>query len=123
VHAVRGTAEHGARRLRAALETVGTQEPSPGLAALYAALAHLYFAGGRIDEQLAAAAWAVELACAVGDDRIRADAETRRALTLLLLGRMEDAQRVLEEAIPLAQAADDLDILGRALTNVGGVYG
>jgi tetratricopeptide (TPR) repeat protein len=35
---------------------------------------------------------------------------------------MEDAQRVLEEAILLAEAAGDLDLLGRALTNVGGVY-
>jgi tetratricopeptide (TPR) repeat protein/transcriptional regulator with XRE-family HTH domain len=123
VHAVRGTAEDGVRRLQAALETVGTQEPSHGLAALYAALAHLYFADGRIDEQLAAAEQAVELARAVGDDRILADAETKRGLALLLLGRMEDAQCVLEEAIPLAEAAGDLDILGRALTNVGGVYG
>jgi tetratricopeptide (TPR) repeat protein len=90
---------------------------------LYAALAHLYLAGGRIDEQLAAAERAVELARAVGDDRILADAETKRALALLLSGRLEDAQRVLEEAIPLAEAAGDLDILGRMLTNVGSVYG
>jgi tetratricopeptide (TPR) repeat protein len=101
----------------------GTDEPSHGLAALYAALAHLYFAGGRIDEQLVVAERAVELARAAGDDRILADAETKRALALLLLGRLEDAQRVLEEAIPLAEAAGDLDILGRMLTNVGSVYG
>jgi tetratricopeptide (TPR) repeat protein len=123
VHAVRGTAEDGIRRLRAALEAVGMDEPTPGLAALYAALAHLYFAGGRIDEQLVAAERAMELARAVGDDRILADAETKRALALLLLGRLEDAQRVLEEAIPLAEAVGDLDILGRMLTNVGSVYG
>jgi tetratricopeptide (TPR) repeat protein len=64
----------------------------------------------------------VELARAVGDDRILADAETKRALALLLLGRMEDARSVLEEAIPLADAAGDLEILGRMLTNVGSVY-
>jgi tetratricopeptide (TPR) repeat protein len=123
VHAVRGTVEEGIKRLQAALEMGGTDEPSPGLAALYAALAHLYFAGGRIDEQLPAAERAVELARAVGDDRILADAETKRALALLLLGRMEEAQHALEEAIPLAEAAGDLDILGRMLTNVGSVYG
>jgi tetratricopeptide (TPR) repeat protein len=39
------------------------------------------------------------------------------------LGRLEDARRVLEEAIPLAEAAGDLEILGRMLTNVGSVYG
>src|SRR5205085_8578940 len=123
VHADRGTAEDGIRRLQAALEMGGMDEPSPGLAALYDALAHLYFAGGRLDEQLAAAERAMELARAVGADSILADAETKRGLALLLLGRLEEAQRVLEEAIPLAEAAGDLDILGRMLTNVGSVYG
>jgi tetratricopeptide (TPR) repeat protein len=122
VHAVRGTAEDGVRRLRAALETVSMREPSHGLAALYAALAHLYFASGRTGEQLTAAERTVELARVVGDDRILADAETKRGLALLLLGRMEEAQRVLEEAIPLAEAVGDLDILRQVLTSAASVY-
>jgi tetratricopeptide (TPR) repeat protein len=121
VHAARGTPEDGVRRLRAALETVSTDEPSHGLAALYAALAHLYFASGRTGEQLAAAERAAELARVVDDDRILADAQNRRGLALLLMGRMEDGQRVLEEAIPLAEAVGDLGILSRVLTNVSGV--
>jgi tetratricopeptide (TPR) repeat protein/transcriptional regulator with XRE-family HTH domain len=123
VHATRGTPEAGVRRLRAALETVGTYGPSPGLAALYVALAHQYFAGGRGDEQLASAERAAELARAVGDNRILADAETKRGLALLLMGRLEEAQRVLEEAIPLAEAVGDLDILRQVLTSVASVYG
>jgi tetratricopeptide (TPR) repeat protein len=122
VHAVRGTAEDGVRRLRAALETWTQHEPSPGLAALYAALAHLYFASGRTGEQLAAAERAAELARVVGDDRILADAENRRGLALLLLGRLEEAQQVLEETIPLTEAVGDLNTLARVLTNVAGVY-
>jgi tetratricopeptide (TPR) repeat protein len=59
----------------------------------------------------------------VGDDRILADAETKRGLALLFLGRMEDAQRVLEEAIPRAEAVGDLDILRQVLTSVANVYG
>jgi tetratricopeptide (TPR) repeat protein len=123
VHAVRGTAEDGVRRLRAALEALGMDGPSHGLAALYAALAHLYFASGRTAEQLAAAERAAELARTVGDERILADAETKRGLALLLLGRMKEAQRVLEEAIPLAEAVGDLDILRQVLTSVANVYG
>jgi tetratricopeptide (TPR) repeat protein len=122
VHGVRGTPEVGVRRLRAALETVSTGEPSHGLAALYAALAHLYYASGRTNEQLAAAERAAELARVVGDDRILADAQNRRGLALELLGRLEEAQHVLEEAIPLAEAAGDLGTLARLLTNVAGVY-
>jgi tetratricopeptide (TPR) repeat protein len=122
VHAARGTPEDGVRRLRAALETVGTDEPSHGLAVLYAALAHLYFAGGWIDEQLAAAERAAELARGVGDNRILVDAQNRRGLALFLMGRLEEAQCVLEEAIPLAEAVGDLVTLGRVFTNVGSVY-
>jgi hypothetical protein len=36
---------------------------------------------------------------------------------------MEEAQRVLEEAIPLAEAVGDLDILRQVLTSVAHVYG
>jgi tetratricopeptide (TPR) repeat protein/transcriptional regulator with XRE-family HTH domain len=123
VHAVRGTAEDGVRRMRAVLETMDTPEPSPGLAALYAALAHLYFASGRIGEQLAAAERAAELARVVGDGRILADAETKRGLALFYLGRLEEAQRVLEEVIPLTEAVGHLDILRQVLTSMASVYG
>src|SRR5436305_12938716 len=45
----------GEAGLLAAPDTMGTHEPSQGLAALYAALAHLHFAGGRSGEQQATA--------------------------------------------------------------------
>jgi tetratricopeptide (TPR) repeat protein len=108
--------------VRCALAQIGQAHAARGAAAPYTALAHLYYAGGRTGEQLAAAERAVQLARVVGDDRIRADAESWRGLALLHLGRMEEAQRVLEEAIPLAEAVGDLAILGRALTVVAGAY-
>jgi tetratricopeptide (TPR) repeat protein len=95
---------------------MGTHEPSHGLAALYAALAHLYFSGGRTSEQRAA-----ELARVLAVERILVDAENRRGLALFMVGRVDEAQRVLEEAIPLAEAVGDLDILARVLTNAANV--
>jgi tetratricopeptide (TPR) repeat protein len=97
-------------------DTMGMHEPSQGLAALYAALAHLHFAGGRIGEQRAA-----ELARVLAVERILVDAENRRGLALFMVGRMDEAQRVLEEAIPLAEVVGDLDILARVLTNAANV--
>jgi tetratricopeptide (TPR) repeat protein/transcriptional regulator with XRE-family HTH domain len=122
VHATRGTAEDGVRRLWTALETMDTREPSPGLAALYGALAHLYFVSGQSREQLVAAERAVDVSRVLGEERIRADAETRRALALLAMGRVEEARQELEEVIPLAEAVGDLDILNRALTQITSVY-
>jgi tetratricopeptide (TPR) repeat protein len=106
----------GEAGLLAVPDTMGTHEPSQGLAALYAALAHLHFAGGRTSEQRAA-----ELARMLAVERILVDAENRRGLALFMVGRMDEAQRVLEEAIPLAEAVGDLDILARVLTNAANV--
>jgi tetratricopeptide (TPR) repeat protein len=97
-------------------DTMGMHEPSQGLAALYAALAHLLFAGGRTGEQRAA-----ELARVLAVERILVDAENRRGLALFMVGRIDEAQRVLEEAIPLAEAVGDLHILARVLTNAANV--
>jgi tetratricopeptide (TPR) repeat protein len=106
----------GEAGLLAVPDTMGTHESSHGLAALYAALAHLLFAGGRTGEQRAA-----ELARVLAVERILVDAENRRGLALFMVGRMDEAHRVLEEAIPLAEAVGDLDILARVLTNAANV--
>ena len=45
-----------------------------------------------------------------------------RGLALLALGHREDAQRVLEGAVALAEAAADLDSLARALDNLSNVH-
>jgi tetratricopeptide (TPR) repeat protein len=73
VHASRGTVEEGLERLQPVLERLEASGVA-SLAALYVALARLFFSGGRYTEQLAAAERAVALARAGEDDKMRAEA-------------------------------------------------
>jgi len=124
VYAWKGMPEEGVRRLQPALRSLEAtgSGPSQGLAALYTALAHLFFAGGRYGEQLSAAERAATMARAVGDDAILAAAQNRRGVALLNVGRVEEARQVLEEAARVAEAAGDHDSLLRALNNTATVY-
>ncbi len=122
VHATRGTPQEGITRLQPLIEHGAARVASHGLAALHAALAHLCFVAGRYEEQRAAAERAAALARAVGDDRVRADAEQRRGLALLMLGRDEEALGVFAEVVPLAEAVGDLNSLCLALNNVASIY-
>jgi len=122
VHAVRVTPQEGVVRLEATREGVADGEASPGLAALHAALAHLYFVTGRYPETLDSAQRAADLARTVSDECVLAQAEGRRAVALTMLGRSEEAIPVLEEVIPLAEKVGDLDTLCRALNNLGDKY-
>jgi tetratricopeptide (TPR) repeat protein len=123
VHARRVTPQEGVRRVQALLAELGERTPSPGLAALYGALAHLYFVSAQYDEQLAASRRAEDLARALQDDRMLADAQIRRAFALLQMGRIEDGLNVLEASSPLAKKARDLANLCSALAMLGSVYG
>jgi len=122
VYAWTGMPEEGVRRLQPALRSLEAHGPSHGLAALYTALAHLFFAGGRYGEQLAAAERAAALARALGDDALLAAAQNRRGVALLNVGRVEEARRALEVAAAAAEATGDLDSLLRALNNSATVY-
>ena len=117
VHFLRGTAEEGVSRVRPLLDQLeegdGVGVPPASIAALHLALAQLYSATGRFAEELAAAERAGALA---GDeDTLLAEAAVRRALALLQLCRPEDAQRVLEEILPLAEQLGNLEVLQRVL--------
>jgi tetratricopeptide (TPR) repeat protein/transcriptional regulator with XRE-family HTH domain len=123
VHALRGTAEEGAARLRPALETLRTSGLSNGaLANLYVALAWLVNATGSYDEALDGAERAAQLARAAQDMPLLTQAELRRGQALLMLGRLDEGARVLQEAIPLAEAAGDLRSLRFALNSLGWVH-
>ena len=122
VHAARGTAEEGLERLQPLLERLDAGGV-PTLAALYIALARLFFLSGRYPEQLAAAEHAVALARAVEDDTTRAEAVWQHGLALLCVGRVEDGLRVTEEASRLAEAAGDLFSLAHALNLLTIAYG
>jgi tetratricopeptide (TPR) repeat protein len=122
VHADRGTSDEGIAYTGRMLEALEGGDPSPGMAALYAALAFLYFAAGRYREQQAAAERASELARRFGNDEILAAAEVRRASALLMLGQREQALAVLQDAIPLADRVGDLVSLHRALAAISEFY-
>jgi adenylate cyclase len=122
VHRFRGTLDEGIARVQPVLETLAWSGPSQGLSALNVALSHLFFAGGRFRESLQAAERASELARAVGDDRILAEAEVGRGTGLAYVGRREEGLKVLEDAIPLAEAVGDPFTLWRALNNAAEMY-
>jgi DNA-binding SARP family transcriptional activator/uncharacterized protein (DUF924 family) len=140
VYAFRGTPDEGVTHLSriSASETtanglLGSLEESSGaltqsgparasLAALYVALARLFYAMGRHTEELTAAERAVELARVVQNDLILAEAEVRRGSALTNLGHVEEGLQVLERAILLAETAGDLRSLCIALNNVAEVY-
>ncbi len=122
LHAWRATPTEGLARIQPLIETLTEGAPSAGIAALYAALAWLFLASGRYGESVLAAERAVELARAVGDDRILADAETRRGVALVGLGQREESRRVLEGVLPLARTVGDVEILVRLYNNLARNY-
>jgi transcriptional regulator with XRE-family HTH domain/tetratricopeptide (TPR) repeat protein len=116
VHARRGTAEEGIRRLRELLAGTGAHGLSPqGLADLYVALAQLYTGLERYDDLLDAAARAATLARQAGDERALGKAQMRRAAGLVQLGRGEEACQVLAAALVSLERANDLSGLAFAL--------
>jgi len=122
IHVARVTPEEGVRRFQPLVDTLESHGPSHGMAALYAALAHLYFATGRYPEQLVAAERAMQAARLLDDDRLLAEAEGRRSLALLMLGRPEEALVVSERVTAVAEVVGDLDSLRRALNVAATIY-
>jgi len=122
VHADRGTPEQGVAVLRPLADDLSGADPSHGLAALLVALGHLYFASGRYAELLDADRRAEEVARAIGDERVLAEALFGQGLALLKIGHIGEGLRSLEDAIPLAERAEHLYVLCWALYNVALVY-
>jgi len=114
--------QEGIARLEAALEALEGTEHLQTLARLWSEVAALYFWAGRYDDELAAAQKASDLARTIGDDRILAWAETRRATALTNLGHRDEGLAVYEGAIPVAESAGDIDTLSTLLNNLGFAY-
>jgi tetratricopeptide (TPR) repeat protein len=93
------------------------------LVKLYVALAGLQAAfSDRHREARATTERAVELARILGGAQLLAEALTQHASALVIMGHFVDAQRALEEAIPLAEASGDLvESLPKALWLLGHV--
>ncbi len=118
IHARRGAPQEGLAAVTAVLKVGGQDEVTPGRAALQAALAELYFTCGQYRQQLGAATRAADLARALGDEALLAQAEHWRSAALLTLGRAEEAVPALQDVIPLAEAAGDLSSHAQALSHV-----
>jgi tetratricopeptide (TPR) repeat protein len=84
------------------------------LAALYRAQSYLYHQGGRHEQALVAAEQAARIASAVDEAGLFADATSQRGRLLQLLGQGEAAGATLTEAVELAEAAGDLNVLAEA---------
>jgi tetratricopeptide (TPR) repeat protein len=122
VHTWRGTFDKGVAQIRGVLHGLGEDVSSHGLCALYLALAHLLFRTGRYGEQLEAAERAAEIARAVEDKALLAEAELQRAYSLPWTGRQEDFAPALEGVIRLAEEIGELTTLCRALCAVSYPY-
>jgi tetratricopeptide (TPR) repeat protein len=96
--------------------------PSRSLALLYAALVPLYnFIGDQAD-QLETTERLLRLARELTDDRLLAEAEIHRGVSLMYLGRYEEALQLLKSAIPRAESVGDLHIVCLALDFVSLIY-
>ncbi len=133
IHALRGTAKQGIEIVTTLLSRIEATSPGQGmegasqagLAALYTALANLYQETDESSQQLDAAERALELARSADDPagpRIVAEGQMWRAAALAELGDLEDARRMLEDAVPLAEASGDALTLSRSLNSLAMVY-
>ncbi|PZS00867.1 MAG: hypothetical protein DLM70_12930, partial [Chloroflexi bacterium] len=121
VHRRRGTPAEGIGRVQSMIDLMAWSGPSPALASLHVALAHLLFLIGKYREQMAAAEQGAAIARALGDDRLLGEAEMRRGTALDTLGDPEQGRKVLEGALPLVEAGGDLITLFTTLNNLGAV--
>jgi len=111
----RGSAETGIRRLQPLVEVREQQGSSHSLALLYAALVRLFNLKGRESDQFRATERLLELARGLTDDRLLAEAELHRGVSLMHFGRYEDAVQLLESAVSRAESVGNLHTLSDAL--------
>jgi tetratricopeptide (TPR) repeat protein len=97
----------GTELIRALLDRLGPREPTMSLASVYSSLSMNLIIAGRYNEALEAAQSAKEIARTLGDERTLAWVETMSGTALGLMGRLEEARRVLEERLSLAEDAND----------------
>jgi tetratricopeptide (TPR) repeat protein len=110
-----GAAEYGISRVQPLVEALERLPPTRSLALLYAALVRLYnFIGSQAD-QLDTTERLLDLTRRLTDDRLLAEAEVHRGVSLMYLGRYEEALQLLESAIPRAESIGDLHTVCLAL--------
>lgn len=123
VHSDRGSNDEGIARLQPLLDELAARgSASQEVGELEVALAHLYWRSSRYQESAEHAGKGSEIARALGDDDLLLEAETRRGTALLNI-EPEEARRVLEETVRLAEEQDNLQVLALALTNLSNAFG
>jgi tetratricopeptide (TPR) repeat protein len=118
-------AAEGRRRLQPLATALEGREASPGLAALVVVLAALGVRTGSgwfEPETVPRTAQAVDVARAVGEDALLAEALYAHGYALWRAGQRAEALPVLEQAAARAEAAGALDVLSRALALIGMLY-
>jgi tetratricopeptide (TPR) repeat protein/DNA-binding XRE family transcriptional regulator len=124
-HAYRGTGKEGIARLEPVLQLVETHGILPVQGKLRRALLYLLFHSGQYAGLYTSAEQLAHLARAIRDDSLLALAQMMRGMALNVDGsvgvaaRVKEVMRSTEEAIRLAEAVGDLEILSQSLHNAG----
>jgi tetratricopeptide (TPR) repeat protein len=105
-------------RLEARLQVYQPAQPSAGRARLLQALAELY-ADSNDERALETATQASALARQVGLTDTLVEAETRRGLSLMYLGRWPEAKKVFEDSLALVEELPDQDASANTLREIG----
>jgi len=119
-HHRQGNSQEALAEIQTMIDLLSWSGPSRALSSLNMTLTRILQSLGRGEEMLAAAERAGEIAQAIGDDVLLAEAGERRGTALTILGKAEQARLALEEAIPKLEAAGgEPRVLSSALTNLG----
>jgi tetratricopeptide (TPR) repeat protein/transcriptional regulator with XRE-family HTH domain len=123
IHLERRTPDEGIARLRPLFRWLEQEGLSPqGLADFCLMLAHLFFAGRHFKQTQAATKLAAKLAGMAQDQGLLGRVEIRQGTALQMLGRMDEAVRVVEDAARLCEATGDLRSLCAASCSLGDLY-
>jgi class 3 adenylate cyclase/tetratricopeptide (TPR) repeat protein len=114
VHHACGTAAEGAEYVERFLAG-GTPPAAAAGAAVYHTLSFLLMLAGRMDAGIEAAQETERLARLAGDDHLLAEAAMLRGTALREAGHGEEAERVLEPMVPVAEATGDIGTLSLIL--------
>ena len=118
-----GRREEGLARVEPVLDRWRQDpQPSAGACSLLIGVADLYWHAGRMDDALAAAQQAVELARRMQNDGLLGWAESRLGVLLAHVAREEEALAAYSRSIPFLERAGDLSILVSTLNNRALLY-
>ena len=119
VHYLKGTPEIGSASLEKLRQRLGGGAPSRAMGALNNTLAPLHMAQSHYEDQLLRAQQAGDIARTLGEEPMLAEAEVWRGCALNQLGDVEGGRAVLESAVALAEAANDLTSTVHATNDLG----